>query len=126
MPHALACFAAACKAGAALLYGTMLERKSSIMLRYMAQATTSIQPHAFGMLPPAFLCGPCPIKVTNYTLMLDMGTLPITKARQSVFWFIFVDGVDQAKFRVRRALTYHFVVADADMNKLTARQQSTT
>ena len=51
------------------------------------------------------------------TLMLDMGTLPITKARQSVFWFICADGVDQAKFRVRRALSYHFVVADADMTK---------
>ena len=47
--------------------------------------------------------------------MLDMGTLPITKARQSVFWFMCADGVDQAKLCVRRALTYHFVVADADM-----------
>ena len=53
----------------------------------------------------------------KYKLMLDMGTLPITMARQSVFWFICADGVDQAKFHVRRALTYHFAVADADMKK---------
>ena len=46
--------------------------------------------------------------------MLDMGTLPITMARPYAFWFICADGMDQAKFRVRRALTYHFVVADAD------------
>ena len=73
--------------------------------------------------------------------MLDMGTLLITMARQSSFWFIRADGVDQAKFRVPRTLTkthafdnsiypalqvqgalcegfaYHFVVADADMKK---------
>ena len=41
-------------------------------------------------------------------------------------WFICADGVDQAKFRVRRALSYHCVVADADMNKLIARQKSMT
>ena len=58
--------------------------------------------------------------------MLDMGTLPITKARQSVFWFICVDGLDPAKFRVRRALSYHCVVADAGMKRLIARQNSMT
>ena len=37
--------------------------------------------------------------------MLDMGTLLITMARQSSFWFIRADGVDQAKFRAPRTLT---------------------
>ena len=37
--------------------------------------------------------------------MLDMGTLLITMARESGVWCIRVDGVDQAKFRVPRALT---------------------
>ena len=70
-----------------------------------------------------------------------MGTLLSTLARQSGFWSIRVDGVDQAKFRVPRVLTkthafdklirptlhvqgawcegfaYHFAVADADMKK---------
>ena len=70
-----------------------------------------------------------------------MRTLLITMARQSSFWFIRVDGVDQAKFRVPRASTkthafdklirpalhvqgawcegfaYHFAVADAGMKK---------
>ena len=36
-------------------------------------------------------------------------------------WFICADGVDKAKFRVRRALTDHFVVADDDMKILIAR-----
>ena len=73
--------------------------------------------------------------------MLDMGTLLSTMARQSSFWFIRSDGVDQAKFRVPRCATkthafdklirpalhvqgvwcegfgYHFAVADADMKK---------
>ena len=124
MSHALACFAAACEAGAALLHGTMFEIKSSLMLRYMAQATTSIQPHAFGKIPLA-CSGPCPTKVRKSTLMLDMGTLTLTKARQSVCWFICADGVDQAKFRVRRALSYLFVVADADKKSI-ARQKSMT
>ncbi len=47
--------------------------------------------------------------------MLDMGTVLTVMARQYVVWFICADGVEQAKFRVRRALTYHFVVADADI-----------
>jgi hypothetical protein len=64
-----------------------------------------------------------PNKSKESTLMLDMGTLPITMARQYVVWFICADGVDQAKFRVRRALTY-FVVADDDMNKLIACHKS--
>ena len=70
-----------------------------------------------------------------------MGTRLITMARHSSFWFIRVDGVDQAKFRVPRVSTkthafdklirpalhvqgawcegfaYHFAVADADMKK---------
>ena len=70
-----------------------------------------------------------------------MGTLLSTLARQSSFWCIRVDGVDQAKFRVPRVLTktpsfdklirpalhvraawcegfaYHFAVAGADMQK---------
>ena len=58
--------------------------------------------------------------------MLDMGTLLITMARQYLFWFICAAGVDPAKFQVRRALTYHFVVADADMEKLNARHKSMT
>jgi len=58
--------------------------------------------------------------------MLDMGTLLIAMSRQYVCLFICDDGVDQAKIRVRRALTYHFVVADADMKKLFARQKSMT
>ena len=37
--------------------------------------------------------------------MLDMGTRLITMARHSSFWFIRVDGVDQAKFRVPRVST---------------------
>ena len=73
--------------------------------------------------------------------MLDMGTLLSTLAMQSSFWFIRDDETDQAKFRVPRVLTkthafdklirpalhvqgawcegfaYHFVVADAGMNK---------
>ena len=36
--------------------------------------------------------------------MLDMGPLLITMARQSSFWFIRADGVEQAKFREPRAL----------------------
>ena len=70
-----------------------------------------------------------------------MGTRLITMARHSGFWFIRVDGVDQAKFRVPRVSTkthafdklirpalhvqgawcegfaYHFAVAKADMEK---------
>ena len=70
-----------------------------------------------------------------------MGALLNTMARQSSFWFIRADGVDQAKFRVPRCTTkthgfdklirpalhvqgvwcegfgYHFAVADADMKK---------
>ena len=73
--------------------------------------------------------------------MLDMGTRRITMARHSSFWFIRVDGVDQAKFRVQRVSTkthafdklirpalhvqgawcegfaYHFAVADAETKK---------
>jgi hypothetical protein len=37
--------------------------------------------------------------------MLDMGSLLKMLARQPIFWFIRVDGVDQAKFRVPRVLT---------------------
>ena len=37
--------------------------------------------------------------------MLDMGSLLNMLARQSSFWFICVDAVDQAKFRVPRVLT---------------------
>ena len=37
--------------------------------------------------------------------MLDMGSLLNMLARQSSFWCIRVDGVDQAKFRVPRVLT---------------------
>ena len=70
-----------------------------------------------------------------------MGALLNTLARQSSFWLLRVDGVDQAKFRVPRCKTkthafgklmrpplhvqgawcegfaYHFAVADADMKK---------
>ena len=73
--------------------------------------------------------------------MLVMGTLLSTMARQSNLWFIRVDGIDQAKFRVPRVLTkthgfdklirpslhvqrawcegfaYHCAVADAEMKK---------
>ena len=73
--------------------------------------------------------------------MLDMGTLLSTLAMQSSFWFVRVDGVDKAKFRVPRVLTkthafdklirptlhvqgawcegfaYDFAVADADIKK---------
>ena len=73
--------------------------------------------------------------------MLDTGALLITMARQSRCWCIRADGVDQAKFRVPRALTkthafdklirptlhvqgawceriaYDFAVADADVKK---------
>ena len=73
--------------------------------------------------------------------MLDMGIRLITMTRHSSFWFIRVDGVDQAKFRVPRVSTkahafdtrirpalhvqgawcegfaYPFAVADADMKK---------
>ena len=73
--------------------------------------------------------------------MLDMGAMLNTMARQSSFWLIRADGVDQAKFRVPRCATkthafeklirpalhvqgawcegfgYHFAVADADMKK---------
>ena len=73
--------------------------------------------------------------------MLDMGARLSTMARQSSFWLIRADGVDQAKFRVPRCATkthafdklirpalhvqgawcegfgYHFAVADADMKK---------
>ena len=54
------------------------------------------------------------------------GHSPYYEGKAICFGFICADGVDQAKFRVRRALTYHFVVADADMNKLIARQKSMT
>ena len=73
--------------------------------------------------------------------MLDSGALLNTMARRSSFWFVRVDGVDQAKFRVPRCANkthdfeklirpalhvqgawcegfgYHFAVADADMKK---------
>ena len=73
--------------------------------------------------------------------MLNMGSSLITMARQTSFWLIRADGVDQAKFRVPRCTTktqsfdklvcpalhvqgawcegfgYHFAVADADLNK---------
>ena len=73
--------------------------------------------------------------------MLNMGSSLITMARQTSFWRIRADGVDQAKFRVPRCTTkthsfdkrirpalhvqgawhagfgYHFVVADADLKR---------
>ena len=73
--------------------------------------------------------------------MLDMGAHLITMARQTSFWLIRADGVDQAKFRVPRCTTkthsfdklirpalhvqgawcegfgFHFAVADADLKK---------
>ena len=73
--------------------------------------------------------------------MLDMGALLSSMARQSSFWLLRADGVDQAKFRVPRCATkshafeklirpalhvqgawcegfgYHFAIADADMKK---------
>ena len=73
--------------------------------------------------------------------MIDLGTLLINMARQSSFWFMRADGVDQAKFRVPRCATkthafdklirpalhvqgawcegfgFHFAVADGDMKK---------
>ena len=52
------------------------------------------------------------------------GHSPDYEGKAICFWFICEDGVDQAKFRVRRALSYHFVVADADMKNLLACQKS--
>ena len=73
--------------------------------------------------------------------MLDGGQMLIALARQFSFWFLRVDGVDQAKFRVPRkhskthafdrlirpalhvqgawceGFGFHFAVADADMKK---------
>ncbi len=73
--------------------------------------------------------------------MLDSGQRLLTLARQFSFWFLRVDGVDQAKFRVPRkavkphafeslirpalhvqgawceGFSFHFAVADADMKK---------
>ena len=73
--------------------------------------------------------------------MLDMGARLMAMARQTSFWLIRADGVDQAKFRVPRCTTkthsfdklirpalhvqgawcegfgYHFAVADADLKK---------
>jgi hypothetical protein len=43
------------------------------------------------------------------------GHSPYYEGKAICFWFICADGVAQAKFRVRRALTYHCVVADADL-----------
>ncbi len=73
--------------------------------------------------------------------LLDSGQRLLTLARQFSFWFLRVDGVDQAKFRVPRkavkphafeslirpalhvqgawceGFSFHFAVADADMKK---------
>ena len=61
---------------------------------------------------------PCPIKSKEIYTDVGYGHSPYYDRKAICFWFICGDGVDQAKFRVRRALSYHFVVADADMKTI--------
>ena len=95
------------------------------MLRYMAQAATSIQ-HIHSACFLLLFVWAMPNKRKEIYTDVGYGHTPYYAGKAICFWFICADGVDQAKFRVRRALTYHFVVADADMKKLIARQTSMT
>ena len=63
----------------------MFEIKSSLMLRYMAQATTIIQPHAFGMLPPAFFFWAMPNKSKEIYTDVGYGHSPYYNGKANSF-----------------------------------------